>query len=152
MVKKKLAEAMASEWDKDLRKNGFSAGERERLIKASLETFTNSPSLIVACLTMEDMDKYPDRRRQSAEYLMGVQSVAAAIQNLLLAAHAEGLGTCWFCAPLFCQKTVKEALKMPESVEPQALITIGYPAETPEASLRKPLKSVIHQNHWEKAK
>jgi len=152
MVKRKLAEAMASDWDKDLRKNGVSVSERERLIKASLETFTSSPNLIVACLTMEDMDRYPDKRRQRAEYLMGVQSVAAAIQNMLLATYAEGLGTCWFCAPLFCQKTVKEVLRLPENVEPQALITIGYPAERPEAPPRKPLKSVVRHNYWRETK
>jgi len=148
MIKRKLAEVMAGEWDKDLSKDGFPPDERERLVKASIETFISSPSLIVACLTMEDMDRYPDKRRQKAEYSMGVQSLAAAIQNLLLAAHAEGLGACWFCAPLFCQKTVKKVLKMPRRVEPQALITIGYPAEKPKAPPRKPLKSVVHRNFW----
>ncbi|MEM3641100.1 MAG: nitroreductase family protein [Candidatus Bathyarchaeia archaeon] len=151
-VKMNLAEAMASEWNKDLIKNGFSPDERENLVRASVKTFTNSPALIVACLTMENMDKYPDKRRQNAEYLMGVQSVAAAIQNLLLAAHAEGLGACWFCAPLFCQHTVKEVLKLPENIEPQALITIGYPAETPKTPRRKPLKSILHVNYWEEAR
>lgn len=151
-VKRKLSEAMAGEWNNDLLKNGVPSGERERLINASVETFTSSPALIVACLTMEDMDKYPDRRRRKAECLMGVQSVAAAIQNLLLAAYAEGLGTCWFCAPLFCQQTVKEVLRLPENVEPQALITIGYPAERPKAPRRKPLKSILHRNYWEETK
>jgi len=152
VIKRKLAEAMADEWDKDLSKDGFPPDERERLVKASIETFTSSPSLVVACLTMEDMDRYPDKCRQRAEYLMGVQSLAAAIQNLLLAAHAEGLGACWFCAPLFCQKTVKEVLKIPRRVEPQALITIGYPAEKPKAPPRKPLKNVVHRNFWRDTK
>jgi len=151
LVKRKLAEAMASEWNKDLSRDGIPECEREHLIKASVENFTSSPRLIVACLTMEDMDKYPDNRRQKAEHLMGVQSVAAAIQNLLLAAHAEGLGTCWFCAPLFCQKTVREVLQIPENVEPQALITLGYPAEKPEAPHRRQLKTVLHQNCWDEA-
>jgi len=151
-VKRKLAEAMAGEWNKDLLKNEVPSDEREHLIKASVETFTSPPALIVACLTMEDMDKYPDKRRRKAEYLMGVQSVAAAIQNILLAAYAEGLGTCWFCAPLFCQETVKEVLRLPKNVEPQALITIGYSAERPKAPPRKPLKSILHRNYWEETK
>jgi nitroreductase len=79
---------------------------------------------------------------------MGVQSVAAAVQNLLLAAYAEGLGTCWFCAPLFCQQSVKEILKLPKEFEPQALITVGYPAEKPKAPKRKPLKSIARKNYW----
>src|ERR1700704_3659263 len=59
------------------------------------------------------MAPYPDPRRAQAEYLMAVQSVAMAVQNLLLAAHAEGLGACWMCAPLFCGEAVRAALALP---------------------------------------
>lgn len=147
-IKQRLAEAMADEWDKDLREDGLPLQERERLTKASIERFTQSPVLIVACLTMEDMDAYPDERRQKVEYVMAVQSAAASIQNLLLAAHAEGLGACWFCAPLFCPERVREVLGAPSNIEPQALITLGYPAESPVSPPRKPLKNLAHQNRW----
>lgn len=149
-VKRKLAEAMARKWNKDLKEDGVPPSDRERLIQSSLEQFTHPPILIIACLTMKDMNKYSDERRQKAEYLMAVQSVAAAIQNLLLAAHAEGLSTCWFCAPLFCQETIRKVLKASKDIEPQALITLGYPAEKPKPPLRKPLESLMHQNYWGK--
>lgn len=147
-VKRKLAEAMASEWDKDLSRDGVAPEDRERLIKSSIEQFTKAPILIVVCLTMEDMDKYPDERRQEAEYVMAIQSVAAAIQNMLLAAHAEGLGACWFCAPLFCPEIVREVLEVSEGIKPQALITLGHPAERLEPPPRKPLESIVYQNYW----
>jgi len=147
-VKETLAEAMAKEWSKDLRKDGLPPEDHERLTKASIKRFTESPTLIIACLTMEDMDTYQDERRRKAEYTMAVQSVAASVQNLLLRAHAEGLGTCWFCAPLFCPKKVKEVLRLPENVEPQALITLGYPSKKPEVPPRKSLKSVVYHNYW----
>lgn len=147
-VKKELAEAMARKWDEDLRNDGVPLSERQQLIEASIKTFTGSPNLIVTCLTMEDMDKYPDERRRNAEYIMAVQSVAAAIQNVLLAAHAEGLGTCWFCAPLFCKEAVVDVLGLPDGIEPQALITVGYPAERPKVPQRKPLKDVLRLNRW----
>ncbi len=147
-VKRRLAEAMASEWNKDLHKDGTLPEECERLIKASIKRFTNPPILIVACLTMNGMDKYPDERRQEAEYVMAIQSVAVAIQNILLAAHAEGLGTCWFCAPLFCPEVVRETLGIPKDIRPQVLITLGYPAERPKAPPRKPLESLVYQNRW----
>ena len=70
---------------------------------------------------------------------MAVQSVALACQNLLLAAHAHGLGGCWMCAPLFAPDIVRSALALPESWQPQALITLGYPAEARE-STREPLE------------
>ena len=146
-VKRRLAEAMALEWEKDLREDKVPREEREKLVSPSVEAFAGAPALIVACLTMEEMHKYPDKKRREAEHLMGVQSVAAAIQNLLIAAYAEGLGACWFCAPLFCQETVKEILDLPKQFEPQALITIGYPAEKPKAPPRKPLKTVLYKSY-----
>lgn len=148
VMKQKLAKAMASEWERDLSDDGVAPEDRERLVKSSIEQFTQAPTLFVVCLTMEDMGKYPDERRQEAEHIMAVQSVAAAIQNMLLAAHAEGLGACWFCAPLFCPETVKEVLEAPKDIEPQALITLGYPAERPEPPPRKSLKSIVYQNYW----
>jgi coenzyme F420-0:L-glutamate ligase/coenzyme F420-1:gamma-L-glutamate ligase len=147
-VKLELAEAMASRWDKDMSKNGVPLENRESLLKFSVERFTNAPILIIACLTMEDMDKYSDKRRQKIEYIMAVQSVAAAIENILLAARAEGLGSCWFCAPLFCQDVVRKVLRVPRYVEPQALVTLGYSAERPEPPPKKLLQNFVYQDRW----
>jgi F420 biosynthesis protein FbiB-like protein len=147
-VKRRLAEAMAGEWNKDLHQDGFLPEDRERLVKASAKQFTSAPILIVVCLTMNDMHKYPDEKRRAAEYVMAVQSVAAAIQNMLLAAHAEGLGACWFCAPLFCPEVVRETLEIPKNFQPQALIAMGYPAERPKTPRRKSLESIVYQDLW----
>jgi coenzyme F420-0:L-glutamate ligase/coenzyme F420-1:gamma-L-glutamate ligase len=147
-LKQKLAEDMASRWDEDLRKNRILREHRESLIKASVERFGNAPVVIVACLTMEDMDEYQDDRRKKIEYVMAVQSVAAAIENVLLAARGEGLGSCWFCAPLFCPDVVRKTLKIPDHVDPQALITLGYPASKPNPPPRKPLEEIVHQDCW----
>jgi len=59
---------------------------------------------------------------------MAVQSVAMAGENLLLAAHAEGLGACWMCAPLFAPDVVKQELDLPSTWEPQGLVLIGHAA------------------------
>jgi coenzyme F420-0:L-glutamate ligase/coenzyme F420-1:gamma-L-glutamate ligase len=88
--------------------------------------------------------------RQRYEHDLAVQSLSAAIQNILLTAHAEQLGACWYCAPLFCQKTVQQTLKLPDDVEPQALITLGYPAENPTSPRRKPLQNTVYLNEWGK--
>jgi F420 biosynthesis protein FbiB-like protein len=147
-IKQRLAETMAREWDKDLIESGFSAEDRKHLIKTSIKKFTHPPIILLVCLTMEDMDIYPEERRSKAEYIMAVHSLAASIQNILLAAHFEGLGTCWYCAPLFCQAKVREILGIPDDIEPQALITLGYPNEKPKVPPRKPLKTIVYQNHW----
>ena len=72
------------------------ANSRARIVAA--------PAVIAVCFTLADMDRYADARRAEAERLMAVQSTAMAAQNLLLLAHAEGLGACWMCAPLFCPR------------------------------------------------
>ena len=107
---------------------------------------TSAAAAIVVFLTMEDMDAYPDERRAGAERLMAVQGVAMAVQNMLLAAHAEGLGACWMCAPLFCADAVGEALGVPSHWQAQALITLGYPASKGKPANRRPLGEVVFKS------
>jgi nitroreductase len=59
---------------------------------------------------------------------MAIQSMGCALENIMLAAHAEGLASFWISAPLFCPDAVREALDLPAGYEVQALIAIGYPA------------------------
>jgi nitroreductase len=92
---------------------------------------------------MSEMDSYPDEKRNKAEYMMAVQSVAAAGLQLLLAAHAEGLGGVWACWPLFAQETIQKTLNLAESWEPQGMFFVGYPEVIPEARERKPLEAVV---------
>lgn len=148
-VKRKLATEMGKAWLFDMRKDGVSRDKAERMVKLeSWERITKSPIVVIPCLTVADMHKYPDPRRRKAEYLMGVQSVAAYIQTLLLLAHHYGLGACWICAPLFCQDAVKKALQLPKEFEPQAMIIMGYADEKPRSPLRKPLNEICVFNSW----
>lgn len=142
-VKEKLAKAMSAEFRRDLINDGESAETIDSLVHTSVNRFVKAPVLLLVCLTMESMDSYPDERRTHAEYVMGVQSVAAAIQNILLAVHAEGLSGCWFCAPLFCQEVVKQVLGVSEDILPQALITIGLSDENPDPPPRFPIEKII---------
>jgi F420 biosynthesis protein FbiB-like protein len=139
-VKERLALAMGARLRADLAADGLPAAQIERDAERSYQRITLAPALILLCLTMADMDHYPDGRRQQNEWLMAVQSAAMAGQNLLLAAHQLGLGACWMCAPLFCPQTVRDALNLPADWQPQGLITLGYPAESKRKS-REPLDS-----------
>lgn len=129
-AKRRLAQAMGAQLRLDLAADGVAAELIEQDANRSYQRLTNAPVLIVLCLTMADMDSYPDGRRQTNEWLMAVQSVAMAGQNLLLAAHALGLGACWLCAPLFCPDVVRATLELPADWQPQGIITAGYPAES----------------------
>jgi coenzyme F420-0:L-glutamate ligase/coenzyme F420-1:gamma-L-glutamate ligase len=124
----------------DLQADGVPAEVIDKDTARSYERITRAPVLIALCLSMADMDHYPDLRRSTNEYLMAVQSAAMAGQNLLLAAHQRGLGACWMCAPLFSPQQVVQELDLPTDWEPQALITLGYPAEAKQSN-RQPVET-----------
>lgn len=141
-AKRRLADAMAARLEADLRADGVPEDAIAADTGRSRRRLTGAGALILVCLSMVDMDDYPDARRQSFERTMAVQGVAMAAQNLLLAAHAEGLGAVWMCAPLFCQDTVRAALDLPPDFEPQGVIALGYPAEEREKG-REPLETRV---------
>ncbi|MBI4672913.1 MAG: nitroreductase family protein [Chloroflexi bacterium] len=128
-TKRALAAAMGRRLRQDLERDGVAPSVIENDTARSYERITHAPVVIVVCVTLRDMDVYADTRRKKAEYLMATQSVAMATQNLLLAAYALGLGGCWMCAPLFAPDIVRDVLNLDADWEPQALITLGFPAE-----------------------
>ncbi len=139
---------MAQVWLAELEEDHIPKNMRWATVNRSVERFTSASVLVLACLSLEDMDKYPDEERQSCERDLAVQSLGAAIQNLLLAAHAYSLGACWYCAPIFCKEVVRQALGLPDEVEPQALITLGYPDEAPKMPLRRPIQEYVYSGKW----
>jgi F420 biosynthesis protein FbiB-like protein len=134
---------MGARWRADRVRDGDSIAAVEADIARSCERITQAPVVVLVALTMAGMDAYPDSYRQEAEYLMAVQSTAMAAQNLLLAIHAANLSACWMCAPLFCPDTVREVLKLPTDWEPQAILTIGYPASAGKPSARRRIADVV---------
>jgi nitroreductase len=68
-----------------------------------------------------------------------VEDCCRAGQNLILSAHARGLGTCWVGSPMLWLGTAsaKAKLKIPPEVVPVAALCLGYPATIPEAAPRK---------------
>ena len=136
-AKETLAAAMGERLRADRLADGDPVEAVEADVARSRARLTSAPVVIAVCLSMADMDRYPDPRRGDAEQVMAIQSVAMAVQNLLLTAHAEGLGACWMCAPLFCPDVVKDALDLPNDWESQALITLGYPANEGKPTVRK---------------
>lgn len=142
-VKIKLAEAMAIDFERDLTRDGLSPEKIQSQIKRSKERITSAPLAILLCLDMSEMDSYPDEKRSKAEYMMAVQSVAAAGMQLLLAAHAEGLGGVWACWPLFAQATIQKTLNLPDAWEPQGMFFVGYPDGSPKEKVLKDMDSLV---------
>jgi F420 biosynthesis protein FbiB-like protein len=143
-LRRRLAESMAASWQADLLADGADAAVVSRRAAISIERITRAPLAILPCLDLDSLDRYPDPQRQQREWQMGVQSVALACQNLLLAAQQHGLVACWMCAPIFCPDLVQAILDLPPALEPQALLTIGYPPDdAPRSKERAPLATRV---------
>lgn len=142
-AKSRLADAMADDFRRDLLRDNLPQEQIEARVTTSRSRINTSPLVVVMCMEMSEMDEYPDARRQEAERIMAIQSTAAAGMQLLLAAHAEGLAGVWTCGPLFAPETVRRALALDPSWEPQAMFFIGEPDQEPRAKDSKPLESVV---------
>lgn len=147
-AKARLAHAMAARFRAERLAGGAAPDQIEEEVERSISRITSAPVVIVACLTMADLPPAdqppsPDDKLVQAERTMAVQGVATAIQNLLLAAHAQGLGACWMCAPLFAPGEARAALDLPGDWEPQALVTLGYPAKPASPKTIQPLSTRV---------
>jgi coenzyme F420-0:L-glutamate ligase / coenzyme F420-1:gamma-L-glutamate ligase len=141
--KTRLADAMGENWEAILAQDGESPAIVAQRVANSRERILTAPVIIVPCLYLEDLDNYPDPDRQVLEREMAIQSVGAAIQNMLLVAYYEGLDMGWMCAPLFCQPVVRAALDLPPTWHPQALLPVGYAAADPRRRPRRPLDEMV---------
>jgi nitroreductase len=83
-------------------------------------------AVIVVC---QDMIRARAKGGSLGETFLAPIDAAMATQNLLLAAYAEGLGTCTIAS--FHRKGVSRLLKLSEGVEPILLVSVGWPAEAP---------------------
>lgn len=138
----KLASAMGAEFERVLRAEGFSDEDVRKQIERSRARLLEAPAAVLLCLNTSVLDKYEDTGRTQGEYLMGVQSVALAGGQLLLAAQAEGLAGVWICAPLFVPAEVQRALELPESWQAQGVVLLGYSANVSEPRPRDPISGV----------
>jgi len=121
-----LADAMSESWLKDMSKEDRSVLEVEKLISRSRAQVIEAPALLLSCLALDEAKSWPDERRKSAERDMFVQSLGAALQNLLLAAVERGLAGYLKGATLFCAPAIKEALELPDDWQPAFLVLLGY--------------------------
>jgi nitroreductase len=104
-----------------------------------------SPVVIAAC---------GDKKTAPKWYTI---DVAIAVENMVLAATGEGLGTCWIGS--FDENQVRETLKIPKNLRVIVLLAVGYPSdkESPTSKAlrvvrqRKPLKEIVSLEEYGKA-
>ena len=145
--RERLTDAMAESWQHNLSMDGQDADIVAKRLEGSRRRMLESPVLILVSLFTNDLDRYPDPDRQESEITMAIQSLGACIQNMLLAAYRLGIDAGWMCAPLFCPDIVRDALYLPDSHIPHALIPLGYAAADPKRRERRPLSELV--TRWE---
>ena len=110
-----------------------------RKIKIVSPGLLGDPAAVIA--VCQDLVQARVKGGNLGETFLAPVDAAMATQNLLLAAYAEGLGTCTIAS--FHQRGVSRLLKMREGVEPILLVSLGYPTEWPPAPARRREKAFI---------
>lgn len=119
--------------DPEIRENLGAAYDRE--------WFFSAPAIVVACAVPEEAWV----RSDGEEYWK--VDISIAMQNLVLAAWEEGLGTCWIGA--FNEEEAKRVLDIPPKVRVVVMTPLGYPAEEKgPVSDRKPFEEIVRYHHW----
>jgi nitroreductase len=114
---------------------------KARLVEAARDQLfiKEAPVVVVVCA-----DEYRSSQRygQRGTNLYCIQDTAAAVQNMHLAAHSLGLGTCWVGA--FNEDETRTILNLPVGTRPIAMIPVGYADESPSPRGRRPKSKIIH--------
>jgi 5,6-dimethylbenzimidazole synthase len=127
-------------------------GERcDEFMKLKVEGILECGEVLVAALC-EQREQYIFGRRTLPE--MDVASLSCAIQNMWLAARAEGLGLGW--VSMFDPEALKTLLKMPADSQPLAILCIGHVAEFYEKPMleleewakREQINDLVFENNW----
>lgn len=121
---------------------------RESIAEHCMEQYwmLKAPVMIVVC---NNQERSEIRFGLRGKRLYSVQDAAAATENMLLAAKALGLGTCWVGA--FDEEFIIDLLGIPGKARPQAIVTLGYPDEKPEEKDLLDLVDLVSFNKYGKS-
>ena len=123
-----LLQSMLAEWEADLAADGW-ADERITRRTTRGQILHDATEIIIPFVTGGGRHDYPDDRRRQAERTMFTVAGGAAVQALLVALAAEGLGTAWISSTIFAPVVVRSVLGLPDDWDPLGAIAIGHPVE-----------------------
>ncbi|MFY9806956.1 MAG: coenzyme F420-0:L-glutamate ligase [Pseudonocardiaceae bacterium] len=127
-VRRRLLDAMRQAWRVDLRRDGVTEDRIELRVRRG-DLLYDAPEVLVPVAVPDGAHPYPDARRQAAERAMFTVAAGAAVQGLLVALAAEGLGSCWVGSTLFCPDLVRAELELPPDWRPLGAIAVGHPMQ-----------------------
>lgn len=130
---------------------GVSDETQARVVKSAVhlsEHLHEAPVLIVPCLVFERGRIHGDGPMQDMARKSLHSSIYPAVQNLLLACRAHGLGACLTTLHLMYEPQVAELLGLPENAETMALVPVGWPAAKFGPVKRVPVPEVASRNRF----
>ncbi len=107
------------------------------ILRSAATTISNA-NVLIAIYNRANVQKVMGkmgRRYQTTARATEMQSIAAAIQNMILAAEVQGIGSCWMTLPLLCEKQINKIVNTEKELV--ALLTLGYPSQKTKRSKRK---------------
>jgi len=126
-ARRALLSAIAEAWRADLRADGVDEDTIARRVARSDRVLGAAPLLVVPWVTFDAAHPYRDPPRAHAEQEMFLLSAGAAIQNLLLAFHAQGYASCWVSSTLFCQEETRAVLGVEDAWFALGTVAVGPP-------------------------
>ncbi len=113
-----------------------------------------APVFALLCIDFRKLEKFIEARGREnhtddlSMLFLGIQDVAYMGQNMVLAAEAYGLGSCFLGAAPFLARELGEIFSLPKRVYPLVGMVMGYPAENPRPRPRIPLEYVLHWDRY----
>ncbi len=125
----RLLSALRADWESDLSRDGHSGDILDRRL-ARGDLLHTSPELILPFVDQAaGAHEYPDARRLACESTMFTVAGGAAVQSLLVALAARGIGSCWVGSTIFAAETTRRVLDLPATWRPLGAVAVGMPAE-----------------------
>lgn len=118
---------------------------KKQVAEACLQQYwmETAPIHIVVCVQPEKSERFYGERGRK---VYSIQNCAAAVENMLLAANAQNLGSCWVSA--FNDDMLRTAVNIPGNIIPQAVVTIGYADEAPATPPKLTIENVVFIEKW----
>lgn len=137
-LRHKLLDAMRESWRADLTGDDFTAEQiAKRLSRGDI--LYRAPEVVIPFLVPDGAHTYRDDRRNDCERTMFTAAGGAAVQGLLVALAAEGLGSCWIGSTIFAADVVRDTLGLGPGWQPLGAVAVGVPAS--EAPPRGPVSA-----------
>ena len=127
----RLLGALADAWRRDLEADGTSEKVIARRLRRSDALLGEAPALAVPFVTLANTDDYPDERRRQAERDMFVLATGAAVQNFMLALHAQGFASAWVSSSLFCKPEAAAAVGLEAEWLAMGAVAAGVATDQP---------------------